>query len=872
MRKGNSGLHTEATPEPEKGLTADSPESSAGFDDPKHTQGKLNQVEANVHKLLNQHAALQEANKIITSTLELDEVIHRIAEQICEAVNATSTYILDVTLETGETTVIAEYYSQQACDAERESDLGTTYIESETGFLRAMERGIPWINHVDDPEAPKQDQVHMQKYGAKSILYIPLVVRSSVVGAVEVWESRDRRQFTKEEIDLCFAIAQNAGIAITNARLYGQVKFELDERQRTEKTLREVNAKLEALVDALEVRTAEHAEANKLLQQEIAERARAEASLRESEERYILAARGANDGLWDWNLDTDQIYFSPRWKAMLGYEEDMIEDHPHEWFDRIHPDELMEFQLAMSAHMKGMTDQFEIEYRIQHQDGYYRWMLCRGLAIRDEAGNAYRIAGSQTDITERKHAEAQLTHDALHDTLTGLPNRTLLLERLERAIDLSKRHDDYMFALLFLDIDRFKNINDTLGHIVGDKILQSLADRLLTCLRNSDTVARIGGDEFVILLENYDEITPVSQVVDRIQKDVSLPIRANGHEVFVSSSIGIVLNDGSYERAGDILRDADIAMYTAKGEGGNHNIVFAAEMRDSIIERMRIENELRNALNANEFQLHYQPIISLTNGKLTGFEALIRWNHPEMGLISPASFIPIAEETRLINPIGNWVLQNACRQLRIWQEQYPSNPPLTMSVNLSIVQFSQTDFIDQIEYVLDDNGLNASNLIIEITESALIKENTSVIRTISILQDLGVRVHIDDFGTGYSSLGYLQRFPIDIIKIDRSFINKINGDNENTEIVRAILNLAHELNLSVIAEGIETENQLNTLKRFNCEFGQGFLLSEPMDSRRLESWLSLNAKQITLSNGDPLPKGFLKIDNVKVKKSLHSRD
>lgn len=870
MKKGNSRQNTESNPE--QGQTADARELSAGFNDPKLTQEKLNLVEAEVQKLLNQHNALQEANKIITSTLELDEVIRRIAEQICKAVNATSTYILDVNLETGESTVIAEYYSDDACNAERVSDLGTTYIESETGFLRAMERGTPWINHINDPDVPQQDQEHMRQYGAKSILYIPLLVRSSVVGAVEVWESRERRQFTNEEIDLCFAVARNAGIAITNARLFGQVKIELDERQRAEKALREVNAKLEALVDALEIRTAEHANSNKLLQQEIAERARVEASLRESEERYILAARGANDGLWDWNLDTDQIYFSPRWKSMLGYEEDMIEDHPHEWFDRIHPDELMEFQLAMSAHMKGTTNQFEIEYRIQHRDGYYRWMLCRGLAIRDEAGNAYRIAGSQTDITERKHAEAQLTHDALHDTLTGLPNRTLLLERLERAIDLSKRHDDYMFALLFLDIDRFKNINDTLGHIVGDKILQALADRLLSCLRSSDTVARMGGDEFVILLENYDELTPVSQVVDRLQKSVSMPILANGHEVFVSSSIGIVLNDGTYERAGDILRDADIAMYTAKSEGGNHKVVFAADMRNSIIERMRIENELRNALDANEFKLHYQPIISLTNGKLTGFEALIRWNHPEMGLISPVTFIPIAEETRLINPIGKWVLQNACRQLRIWQEQYPSNPPLTMSVNLSIVQFSQTDFIEQIENALNDNGLNASNLILEITESAIMKEDTSVMHTISRLQDLGVRVHIDDFGTGYSALGYLQRFPIDIIKIDRSFIHKINGDNENIEIVRAILNLAHELNLSVIAEGIETENQLNTLKEFKCEFGQGFLLSEPMSPRRLESWLSINAMKINIPNGDTLSKGSLKIDPAKVNKSLRSRD
>jgi diguanylate cyclase (GGDEF)-like protein len=429
------------------------------------------------------------------------------------------------------------------------------------------------------------------------------------------------------------------------------------------------------------------------------------------------------------------------------------------------------------------------------------------------------------DITKRKQIEKQLLHEAFHDSLTGLANRALFMDRLEHAIQQSKRHADYFFAILFLDLDRFKVINDSLGHMVGDRLLVAIAQRISHRLRSSDTFARLGGDEFAIILENC---TDINEIIERIQQELKLPFNLNGQEIFASASIGAIANTTSYERPEDLLRDADTAMYKAKAGGKARHAVFDIAMHDQVVALLQLETDLRRAVENCEFQLYYQPIVSLSNNKIIGFEALIRWQHPHRGLIYPAEFIPIAEETGLIIPLGKWVLREACRQMRVWQQQFPMNPPLTISVNFSVKQFAQTDVVEQITQILQQTNFDARSLKLELTESVLMESPESVAVVMQQLKALGVSLSLDDFGTGYSSLSYLHRFPIDCLKIDRSFISNI-GNCYDWEIVRAIVMLSIALEIDAIAEGVETEEQLAKLRILDCKYAQGYFFSQPLD-------------------------------------------
>lgn len=556
---------------------------------------------------------------------------------------------------------------------------------------------------------------------------------------------------------------------------------------------------------------------------------RSEAALHESEERYALAAQGANDGLWDWNLRTNLIHFSQRWKFMLGREEAEIGSSPEEWFRLVHPDDIERVKEAIALHLQGAASHFQIEYRMKHQNGTYRWMLSRGLAIRDKKGKPTRMAGSQTDINEGKVADA----------LTGLPNRLLFMDRLERALKRSKKKKNYLFALLFLDLDRFKVVNDSLGHMVGDQLLVGIGRRLERCLRTTDTVsryedkhllARLGGDEFTILLEEIHGVNDATLVAERLIKEVMCPFNLGGQELFVSTSIGISISTTGYENAADILRDADTAMYRAKTEGKARYEIFDPTMRDHAVARMQLETDLRRAVENREFRTFYQAIVSLTDWKIFGFEALVRWQHPTRGLVSPAEFIPLAEETGLILWLGRWVLQEACSQMARWKAQFQSSAPKIISVNLSARQFAQPDLVTQLAQVLNDTGLDARQLKLEMTESLVMQNVESASQMLKEMKALGVLLGIDDFGTGYSSLSHLSRFPIDTLKVDGSFVSRIGEDKENLEIVRTIITLAHNLRMDVIAEGVETVEQLSQLRDLGCEYGQGYYFSRPVSA------------------------------------------
>lgn len=446
-------------------------------------------------------------------------------------------------------------------------------------------------------------------------------------------------------------------------------------------------------------------------------------------------------------------------------------------------------------------------------------------------------------IIHRKQSEELLRHNAFHDRLTNLPNRVLFMNRLADALKLKRRRKNYLFAVLFIDLDRFKLVNDSLGHMVGDQLLIAIARCLESCLRPKDTVARFGGDEFAILLKNIKDVNDAISVVRRIQEQLKLPFKLNGQEVFTSISVGIALNTIDYERPEDLLRDADTAMYQAKALGKARYEVFNSAMHDHVLTLLQLENSLQRAVERQELQIHYQPIVFLETGKITGFEALVRWQHPDRGLIFPNDFISIAEETGVIIPIGYWVLREVCRQLRAWQLQFPESS-LTISVNLSSKQFLQADLVTQISQILQETGLNPRHLKLEISESVIMENPESATVMLLQLKDLGFELHMDDFGTGYSSLSYLHRFPFDLLKIDRSFISRMDVNGKDLEIVRAIITLARNLNIDVIAEGLETAEQLAQLRALQCKYGQGYLFSKPVDQEVAEALIVKSLSKI----------------------------
>jgi PAS domain S-box-containing protein len=576
--------------------------------------------------------------------------------------------------------------------------------------------------------------------------------------------------------------------------------------------------------------------------------------LEERDQLFQLISENAADMIALVDGDGRRLYNSPAYLKVLGYSPEDLKTTSS--IEQIHPDDLQRVvQAAEKARLSGQGER--MEYRVRHKDGTWRTLESTASPIRNAKGQTDKLVIVNRDITERKRAEELLAHNAFHDGLTNLPNRALFLDRLQHALTLSKRHPNYKFAVLLIDVDEFKIVNDSLGHSAGDELLIQIAQRLRDSVRRVDTVsrprtadvpsrladddtlARLGGDEFTILLDDIRDPIEAVRVAERIQAELAPPFVIDQEEIVISASIGIASSASPHTQAEDLVRDADIAMYRAKRAGKARCEVSDTAMHENAVKRLRLETDLRRALDQGEFRVHYQPIVSLLTGKVAGFEALTRWQRPE-GLVPPMEFIGVAEETGLIIPMNRKLLREACEHLRSWQAEFPSSPALTMSVNVTSREFAQADLASEIGKCLDQTGVDPGCLQLEIVETIAMGDAEKSGYVLAQLKALGVRLSIDDFGTGYSSLSRLRRIPVDTLKIDRAFISNMDTDPENREIVRAIILLAHNLGLKVVAEGTETEAHINLLKQFNCEMAQGYFYSRPADDQAMLKLLAGN--------------------------------
>ncbi len=577
------------------------------------------------------------------------------------------------------------------------------------------------------------------------------------------------------------------------------------------------------------------------LSHHIAEQERISRALQESEE-YFRNAFDHAAGMAVIDPDGKWLQVNESLCTMLGYtEEELLK----KGFQAItHPNDLGNDLANLYQLLEAKIPSYQLEKRYCHRSGQTVWVLQSASLVRDADGQPRHVIFQIQDISDRKKAEELIHHAAFHDALTGLPNRTLFADRLSMAVERAKRSSSYQFAVLFVDLDRFKIVNDSLGHDMGDQLLVELSKRLTACLRVVDTIARLGGDEFGILIDGLTNLDEAIEVADRIQNSLKKPFDLNGHEFFTTASMGIAYSTQNYERPEDILRDADTAMYKAKANGKARHEVFNSQMHTRAVAALTLENELRRALEKGEIQPFYQPIVALETGKIIGFEALARWIHPERGLVSPADFIPLAEETGLIAQLGYSILNQGCRQMANWQKRL-NMQDLSISVNLSGKQFKQSALVSEIKEILFETELHPHYLKLEITET-IVMDNTAVaIEMLKQLKGVGVQISIDDFGTGYSSLSYLHRFPFDFLKIDRSFVNRMTMDKESLGIVKTIIALASELGKPVIAEGIETKEQQNMLQNFKCQYAQGYLFSKPVDARSAEELLKNNLSRVS---------------------------
>lgn len=567
------------------------------------------------------------------------------------------------------------------------------------------------------------------------------------------------------------------------------------------------------------------------------ERKRAEDKLKLSQERFELVTRATSDAVWDWDLFSDEIWWNEGVTKIFGYTAEEMGSDKDGWRRRLHPDDKERVLRDLTNQIDSGKANWSAEYRFQRKDGTYAFVSDRGYVVYDETEMPVRMLGSLMDVTDRKVLEDQLTHQALHDPLTNIANRALFQDRVDHALAKLPRKKDQL-AVLFLDLDNFKSINDSLGHGAGDSLLVAVAERLQDCLRTTDTAARLGGDEFAVLCESVTRVEEAVMIAERILSVFQQPFLIDGKETHVGTSIGIAASSDEAFDSESLLRNADLAMYLAKNEGKGGYVVFEPKMREALMERIELEEDLRRGIDQHEFVLHYQPILELSSNDMLGMEALVRWVHPKYGLVPPMKFIPLAEETNLIVPLGAWVLREACRQVQEWREKFANEKDFSVTVNISIRQFQQKELVDMVSRALLASGLPARCLILEITESFMMQDTEATIAKLQLLKDLGVRLAIDDFGTGYSSLSYLQRFPVDILKIDKSFVDKLGQGSEGNAVAKAIIMMGDSLNLRTIAEGIETPDQIGELKNLGCGAGQGYHFAKPLDHESMVKFLA----------------------------------
>jgi len=558
------------------------------------------------------------------------------------------------------------------------------------------------------------------------------------------------------------------------------------------------------------------------------ERSRAERDIRKLQERYELAVSGANDCIWDWEAAENATYFSPRWNDLIGEESNTAPTALEAWTSRVHPQQQPALiEILHGNHAPG-EQRFEYEHKLRRADGEYIWVVARGLVISDEKGHAKRIAGSISSIEERKQTEHQLIHDALHDSLTGLPNRALFTDRLRQTLQRFKRDQDRHFATLYFDLDRFKFVNDSLGHSAGDTLLATVARKLLNVIRPGDTVARLGGDEFAVLVNDITDRADATRVADRIHEIFREEFTIAGRGIYTGASVGITFSAPQYQSPEDILRDADLAMYQAKRSNSLRTVIFDDSMRHSSVSRLTLESDLKRALDKQELVLYYQPIISLEDERITAFEALLRWQHPEQGLLKPEHFLAVAEETGQLETISWWVIEQACGQAKKWQQLFNNAKDIGVNVNVSAQLFRHQAAASRVLDIVAESGISAKSLRLEMTEHDFMDHEDIAHESFSALRQAGINIQMDDFGTGYSSLSYLQRATYDSMKIDRSFVANIGSDQENNILIETIVALGHMLDMNVVAEGVESAAQLEALRKMQCPEAQGYWFSHPL--------------------------------------------